>query len=126
MSNKVVEIPLIIGGKYIKTKHQGKCVMPHDHQHVLGNFHMAGDKEVQQAIKNSMTAWNKWSKTSIVERTKIFRKAAELLYSHMNLSEEVFNTSSRTLALADRITLFRKSKKTIYRINSIRLMKIKR
>jgi len=79
MSNEVVEIPLIIGGKEIKTKHQEKCVMPHDHQHILGNFHMAGDKEVQQAIKNSMTAWNTWSKTSLAERTKIFRKAAKLL-----------------------------------------------
>ena len=42
------------------------------------------------------------------------RKAAELLYSHMNLSEEVFNTSSRTLALADRITLLEMQKCKCY------------
>jgi len=52
MADKVIEIPLIIGGKEVRTKDQGKCVMPHDHQHVLGNFHMAGEDEVQQAIEN--------------------------------------------------------------------------
>ena len=79
MASKVVEIPLIIGGKEVKTFEQGQCVMPHDHQHVLGNFHMAGENEVSEAIKSSMLAWNTWSTTFLRERTKIFRKAAELL-----------------------------------------------
>ena len=46
MASEVVEIPLIIGGKKVTTKQQGQCVMPHNHQHVLGNFHMAGENEV--------------------------------------------------------------------------------
>ena len=79
MASEVVEIPLIIGGKEVKTGEQSQCVMPHDHQHVLGNFHMAGENEVSEAIESSMLAWNTWSKTSLIERTKIFRKAAELL-----------------------------------------------
>ena len=52
MASKVVEIPLIIGGKGVKTGEQGQCVMPHDHQHVLGNFHMAVENEVSQAIES--------------------------------------------------------------------------
>ena len=40
---------------------------------------MAGDNEVQLAIDSSMSAWKTWSKVSLEERTKIFRKAAELL-----------------------------------------------
>ena len=79
MASEVVEIPLIIGGKKVTTKQQGQCVMPHDHQHVLGNFHMAGENEVSEAIESSMLAWKTWSKTSLKERTKIFRKVAELL-----------------------------------------------
>jgi len=79
MANEIIEIPLVIGGKQVMTDKQGQCVMPHNHQHVLGNFHMAGEKEVQEAIKNSMLVWKTWSQTSLEERTKIFRKAAELL-----------------------------------------------
>ena len=79
MANEVIEIPLIIGGEEVRTKDQEQCVMPHDHQHVLGNFHMAGDNEVQLAIDSSMSAWKTWSKVGLDKRTKIFRKAAELL-----------------------------------------------
>ena len=79
MANEVIEIPLIIGGEEVRTKDQEQCVMPHDHQHVLGNFHMAGEDEVQLAIDSSMSAWKTWSKVGLDERTKIFRKAAELL-----------------------------------------------
>ena len=69
MASEVVEIPLIIGGKKVTTKQQGQCVMPHNHQHVLGNFHMAGENEVSKAIESSMLAWKTWSKTSLEERT---------------------------------------------------------
>ncbi|MFL3014715.1 MAG: L-glutamate gamma-semialdehyde dehydrogenase [Candidatus Neomarinimicrobiota bacterium] len=79
MANEVIEIPLIIGGKEVRTEDQEQCVMPHDHQHILGNFHMAGENEVQLAIDSSMSAWKTWSKVGLGERTKIFRKAAELL-----------------------------------------------
>ena len=79
MASEVVEIPLIIGGKEVKTDEQGQCVMPHDHHHVLGNFHMAGENEVSEAIESSRLAWKTWSKTPLQKRTKIFRKAAELL-----------------------------------------------
>ena len=66
MASEVIEIPLIIGGKEVKTGEQGQCVMPHDHQHVLGNFHMAGENEVSEAIESSMLAWNTWSKTCLL------------------------------------------------------------
>jgi len=79
MASSSIEIPLLIGGQEIKTLEQGKCVMPHDHKHIIGNFHMAGEKEVQLSIDNSMETWNSWSKVTLEERTTIFRKAAELL-----------------------------------------------
>ena len=37
------------------------------------------EDEVQLAIDSSMSAWKTWSKVGLGERTKIFRKAAELL-----------------------------------------------
>ncbi|MDP6532999.1 MAG: L-glutamate gamma-semialdehyde dehydrogenase [Candidatus Marinimicrobia bacterium] len=79
LSGKEIEIPLIIGGKEIKTGKLGTCVMPHDHGHVLARFHMAGEKEVNLAIKSSLEAWKSWSKTSLQERADILLKAADLL-----------------------------------------------
>ena len=79
MAQSVIDIPLIINGQEIKTNNQGTCVMPHDHQHILGNYHMAGHKEVELAINSSLGSWQTWSKTTIEQRASIFRKAAVLL-----------------------------------------------
>lgn len=79
LSGKEIEIPLIIGGKEIKTGTMGTCVMPHDYGHVLARFHQAGEIEVQQAIESSLEAWKSWSKTSLQERADILLKAADLL-----------------------------------------------
>ena len=40
--NCIIDIPLIIGGKEIRTGKTGKIVMPSDHRHVLATYHMAG------------------------------------------------------------------------------------
>ena len=79
MATQTIEIPLIINGKEIKTGDTGNCVMPHNHQHVLATYHKAGETEVIQAIDAAMKSWKTWSTTLLEERTKIFRKAAELL-----------------------------------------------
>ena len=74
-----IEIPVIIGGEEIKTGNTSTCVVPHDHQHVLGTFHKAGEEEIQLAIDSALNAWKTWSKTSLEERAKIFLKMADLL-----------------------------------------------
>jgi 1-pyrroline-5-carboxylate dehydrogenase len=51
-----VEIPLIIGGKEVRTGNMGKVVMPHDHQYELGEYHIAGEKEINMAIDAAMAA----------------------------------------------------------------------
>jgi len=79
MATQTIEIPFIIDGKEIKTGDTGNCVMPHNHQHVLATYHKAGETEVIQAIDAAMKSWKTWSTTLLEERTKIFRKAAELL-----------------------------------------------
>jgi 1-pyrroline-5-carboxylate dehydrogenase len=79
MATQIIEIPLIIGGQEIKTDDTGNCVMPHDHQHALATYHKAGETEANQAIDAAMKSWKTWSTTTLEERTKIFRKAAELL-----------------------------------------------
>jgi len=79
ISSKKVEIPLIIGGKEVRTGNMGKVVMPHDHQHVLGEYHIAGEKEINMAIDAAMAAKEDWANLRWEERAAIFLKAAELL-----------------------------------------------
>lgn len=79
MKNVEIEIPLIIGGKEIKTGDLGKCVMPHDHKHVLAKFHKAGEKEIKMAIDAALEAHKKWSEMPWEARLPIFLKMAELL-----------------------------------------------
>ena len=76
---KKIEIPLIIGGKEVRTGKTGKVVMPHDHQHVLGEYHIAGEKEINMAIEAAMAAKVDWAALRWEERAAIFLKAAELL-----------------------------------------------
>jgi 1-pyrroline-5-carboxylate dehydrogenase len=74
-----VEIPLIIGGKEIRTGKLGKVVMPHDHGHVLAEYHQAGEEEIQLAIETAMAAKQEWANLRWEERAGIFLKAADLL-----------------------------------------------
>ena len=100
LSQKEIEIPLIIGGKEVRTGDTGKCIMPHNHGHVLATFHQAGEKEVRQAIESSQAAWKQWSTTPLQERAAIFLKMAELLTgpyrdtinaaTMLNMSKNVF------------------------------------
>jgi len=77
-SNMQVEIPLIIGGKEIKTGKIGKVVMPTDHNHVLATYHQCTDKEVNMAIEAAMSAKEAWGNLPWIERCSIIMRAAEL------------------------------------------------
>ena len=79
MAGEKIDIPLVIGGQEIRTGQLADCVMPHDHQHVLGRYHKAGPAEVQQAIDAAVAAQAHWQSFRWEERAAIFLKAAELL-----------------------------------------------
>ncbi|MCD4776973.1 MAG: L-glutamate gamma-semialdehyde dehydrogenase [Candidatus Aegiribacteria sp.] len=74
-----VEIPLIIGGREVRTGNTGKVFMPCDHRHVLATYHKAGEKEVRDAIEAAMKAREEWATLSWVERASISLKAADLI-----------------------------------------------
>jgi len=77
--NQVIEIPLIIGGKEIKSGSIQNVVMPHNHKHVLARCHQAGALEVNAAIEAAMKAKYDWERISWIERSSIMLKAAELI-----------------------------------------------
>ena len=78
VSSEEWDIPLIIGGKEIRTGNTGKVVMPHNHKHVLATYHKAGEKEVQMAIDAAMKAHKEWSELPWVERASVMMRIAEL------------------------------------------------
>ncbi len=74
-----IEIPLIIGGKEIRTGNTDTVVMPSDHQHVLATYHKAGEAEVKMAIETAIKAQKQWMDLPYVERVSIQLRAAHLL-----------------------------------------------
>ena len=79
MLSEEIEIPLIIGGEEVRTGNTAKAVCPHDHRHVLGVYHKAGEAEVTRAIDASQAAWREWSEMPWEHRAAVMLKAAELL-----------------------------------------------
>ena len=79
LKGEQIEIPLIIGGKEIKTGKLGQCVIPHDHQHTVATYHQAGEKEVQMAIKTALEARTQWAAMDWHDRVSVFLKAGQLL-----------------------------------------------
>lgn len=79
LKNEVIDIPLIIGGKEIRTGILRDCTSPHNNKHVLGRYHMATEKELNLAVEKSLEAKKKWFQMSWEHRAAIFLKAAELL-----------------------------------------------
>ncbi len=79
MMGTQVEIPIIVGGKEIRTGDTGEIRCPHDHGHVLGKFHKANTDIVHQAEKAAAEAWHEWSVMDWRARVSVFLKMAELL-----------------------------------------------
>ena len=79
LSGQQIEIPLIIGGREVRTGDLGECRCPHDHQHVLGTYHKAGAAEAAAAIDAAMAAREDWAAMAWQDRAAIFLKAADLL-----------------------------------------------
>src|SRR5512143_4152639 len=79
MAAERMEIPLIIGGKEVRTGDLARAVMPHDHGHVLDEWHKASAGQVQQAIAAALEARREWANWPWEERVAVFLKAAELL-----------------------------------------------
>lgn len=79
LKSQTVEVPLIIGGKEIRTGKTAEMRIPHDHGHVLGIYHKAGKEEVDMAIKAALEARAAWAAMPWEQRAAVFLKAAELL-----------------------------------------------
>jgi 1-pyrroline-5-carboxylate dehydrogenase len=79
MAGRQIEIPMVIGGEEVRTGRTADVVMPHDHQHVLGQYHQGGEEEVKRAIAAAADARREWAELSWEARAAVFLRAAELL-----------------------------------------------
>jgi 1-pyrroline-5-carboxylate dehydrogenase len=79
MASEKVDIPIVIGGREIRTGRTERAVMPHNHAHVLGEYHLAEPQHVEQAIAAAAEARKEWASWPWEDRAAVLLKAADLL-----------------------------------------------
>lgn len=79
LAQSELEIPLIIGGREIRTGEFETATMPHDHRHVIAKIHRAKPEHVALAIEAASQAKLAWERTPWEERAAIFLRVGELL-----------------------------------------------
>ncbi len=79
MWNETIDVPMYIGSEQIKTGNTRTMSAPHDHQHIVGTYHLAEKSHVEKAIASALEARIKWSQMPWEHRAAIFLKAAELI-----------------------------------------------
>jgi len=79
LKSNTLDIPMYIGGKEVRTGTTRAIRPPHEHKHVLGNFHSGNATHVNDAIQSALTAKESWAAMLWESRAAIFLKAADLL-----------------------------------------------
>lgn len=79
MWESIMDVPMEIGGKKVKTKNKQAIHPPHDHQHTVGYFYDGGTSHAEDAIKAALEARPAWAAMPWEHRASIFLKAAELI-----------------------------------------------
>ncbi|QCX54163.1 L-glutamate gamma-semialdehyde dehydrogenase [Elizabethkingia sp. JS20170427COW] len=74
-----IDIPMVIGGKEVRTDNKVAIHPPHDHQHTVGTFHYGDMSHVEAAINAALAAKKQWNELGWEQRAAIFLKAADLI-----------------------------------------------
>jgi 1-pyrroline-5-carboxylate dehydrogenase len=77
--SKVIDIPMYIGGKEVRSGKKISIAPPHDIHHKIADFHQGDEKHVKQAIEAALAAKEGWENMAWEQRASIFLKAADLL-----------------------------------------------
>jgi len=77
--NTELELPMFIGGEEIKSRLMKPIVVPHDHKHIIGRYHLSDEDHIRQAITAALNAKEKWEDLTWEQRAAIFLRAADLI-----------------------------------------------
>jgi 1-pyrroline-5-carboxylate dehydrogenase len=79
LKSQVVDIPMIIGGREVRTSEKLPIRAPHDHAHILGYYYQGEAQHVTDAINAALQARAHWQELSWDSRAAVFLKAADLV-----------------------------------------------
>jgi 1-pyrroline-5-carboxylate dehydrogenase len=94
-----IEIPLIINGDEIRTDTVMDIHSPHDKNQVLAHVHLAGEKELEQAVDAALEAHQEWREIDWYHRISVFKNAARILEGPKrirNIATILMNQSKNT------------------------------
>lgn len=77
--NSTIDVPMYIGHNEVRTGNTKPMSPPHDHQHILGHYHVAEKKHIEDAISNCLDSRRAWANLTWEQRAAVFLKAAELI-----------------------------------------------
>ncbi len=77
--NGSVDVPMYIGNEEVRTGNTRNMTPPHDHQHVVGQYHIGDKTHAQKAIDSALEAREQWAQMPWEQRAAIFLRAAELI-----------------------------------------------
>ena len=79
LKSEVIDVPMYIGGKEVRTGKTVEMRPPHERAHLLGHFHAGDRTHVETAIEVALGAREAWSNLSWENRANIFLRAADLI-----------------------------------------------
>lgn len=79
LKSEQIDVPMVIGGKEIRTGNLVPMHPPHETSHLLGNFHAGSKEHVEQAVAAALAAKVSWAELPWENRAAIFLKAADLI-----------------------------------------------
>ena len=79
LKKQVIDVPMYIGGKAVRTGKKEAMHPPHERAHTLGYFHVGNKKHAIDAVNAALKAKDAWAAMSWENRAHIFLKAADLL-----------------------------------------------
>lgn len=88
LKGREADLPMVIGGREVRTEKKIAFHPPHEIAHTLGHFHEGDAGHVQSAIDAALKAKAGWAAMRWEDRAAIFLKAADLISTkyraHMN------------------------------------------
>ncbi len=78
MASERAEVPVIIGGREVRTVNTHPILVPHDRDQELGEWHEGGAPEAEEAIADTLEASRDWANWAWEDRAAVFLRAAEL------------------------------------------------